>query len=732
VSLETYGSYQLIKRLATGGMAQIYLARQTGLEGFEKLLVVKRILPHLGENEEFVRMFLDEARIAARLNHPNIVQIFNLGQQDNSFFIAMEYIHGEDVRRVWKRADAMQREFPIPLVCRVVMDACAGLDYAHKKADQNGKPLNIVHRDISPQNILVTFDGGVKVVDFGIAKAADQATVTRSGVLKGKYSYMSPEQASGQKLDCRSDIFALGVVLYELLTGTRLFKRTSDLQTLKAVTDCNVIPPSQVNPRVPADLDPVVMKALAKRVDDRYQESVQLQLALEDWLVKNQRPSSSAHLAAFMQEIYAERLDREAKEGRVVVEEVESLSPKSAEGSPNSPASSKESAGIRSKAPARSSGQHKVAEAQTESTTADRPPGRAIPSRSDGARTIETPRHPSGVRPTLAQTPRAMDSRRSFPMQTGELSMSMSVTETMHTRRGVPRWMWAVIAVLLIGGLGMFAAPYLRVASRTPPSPTLVSRPMPAEPPVAAKVQLFSEPSGAQVSLAGEAIDARTPCVLPSRPAGRYAIALRLEGFKAYQTQIDIPATGELRLPIVRLEREPAPVTPPAPEQTVSAPEHHASAPKKIAFTVKSEPPGATVFVDGQQIGTAPATVTLESRHTAAVRVELAGFRATERRVRVRQSDQEELIRLESASAPPSHATGTGNVTFVLPLGQWANVSCNNVDFGQTPFPPKDLSAGTYKCKFSNPDMGTKTRTVEVHPGDKQVVKVDFAPNPTP
>jgi eukaryotic-like serine/threonine-protein kinase len=197
VTVENYGSYQLIKRLAAGGMAQIYLARQKGPEGFEKLLVVKRILPHLAENEEFVRMFLDEARIAARLNHPNIVQIYNLGAQGDSYFIAMEYIHGEDVRRVWKRADRLGMPMPSPLVCRVIIDACSGLDYAHKRVDQTGRPLGIVHRDVSPQNILATFEGGVKVVDFGIAKAADQATVTRSGVLKGKYSYMSPEQASG-------------------------------------------------------------------------------------------------------------------------------------------------------------------------------------------------------------------------------------------------------------------------------------------------------------------------------------------------------------------------------------------------------------------------------------------------------------------------------------------------------------------------------------------------------
>jgi serine/threonine protein kinase len=333
VSIETFGKYQLLKRLAMGGMAQIYLARQRGPEGFEKLLVVKRILPHLAENDEFVRMFLDEARIAARLDHPNIVQIYDLGSQDDSFFIAMEYIHGEDLRRVWKRAERSGQLIPVPLVCRIMIEACAGLDHAHKKADGSGKPLNIVHRDISPQNILLTFEGRVKVVDFGIAKAADQATVTRSGVLKGKYSYMSPEQAAGQKVDCRSDIFALGVVLYELLTGARLFKRTTDMATLQAVAQCDILPPSRLNPRVPEDLDPIVMKALAREPGDRYADALQLQLALEDWLVAHQLPSSTAHVAAFMQDLYAARLAEEARLGDVLVEEAEALSPPAARAS---------------------------------------------------------------------------------------------------------------------------------------------------------------------------------------------------------------------------------------------------------------------------------------------------------------------------------------------------------------------------------------------------------------
>ncbi|MCP3161587.1 protein kinase domain-containing protein [Myxococcus qinghaiensis] len=351
MTIETYGRYQLLKRLAMGGMAQLYLARQPGPEGFEKLVVVKRILPHLAENDDFVKMFLDEARIAARLNHANVVQIFDLGAQDDSFFIAMEYIHGEDMRRVWKQSEAVGQPIPVPLVCRILIEACSGLDYAHKRTDPTtGKPLDIVHRDVSPQNILVTFEGGVKVVDFGIAKAADQATVTRSGVLKGKYSYMSPEQAAGQRVDRRSDIFALGVVLYELLTSTRLFKRPSDIQTLAAVAECKVVPPSQASPRVPQDLDAIVLKALSKDPADRYQEAAHLQLALEDWLTERRLPSSTAHVGAYMKEIYAERLASEARSGELLTEDSDPAS-----GSGRQDPSSRRS-GLRPALPPRSTG----------------------------------------------------------------------------------------------------------------------------------------------------------------------------------------------------------------------------------------------------------------------------------------------------------------------------------------------------------------------------------------
>ncbi|RKH62214.1 protein kinase domain-containing protein [Corallococcus aberystwythensis] len=331
MSIETYGSYQLLKRLATGGMAQIYLARRPGSDAPDKLLVLKRILPHLSENDEFVRMFLDEARIAARLAHPNVVQIYDLGAEGDTFFIAMEYIHGVDARRLWKRSETAGLPLPVPLVCRILLEACAGLDYAHKKTDATGRPLDIVHRDVSPQNILVTFDGGVKVVDFGIAKAADQATVTRSGVLKGKYSYMSPEQASGQRVDRRSDVFALGVVLHELLTGGRLFKRPSDMLTLSAVAECHVPVPSVVAPRVPVELDAIVLKALAKDPDARYQHAQELQRALEGWLASQPQPfGTTADLAAYMRQLYADRLTEEARSGEVqVTDEEAGVSPPS-------------------------------------------------------------------------------------------------------------------------------------------------------------------------------------------------------------------------------------------------------------------------------------------------------------------------------------------------------------------------------------------------------------------
>lgn len=306
-----FGKYELLRKIASGGMGQVFLAREHGT-GFERLVVLKLILPHLAEDEEFLDMFLEEARLVARLSHPNLITILDLTEIEGRHCLAMEYVQGEDVRRLERFARKQERPLPVGLVVRIIADAAAGLSYAHGARDGHGQPLKLVHRDVSPQNVLVGFDGGVKVIDFGVAKAATSGQQTATGVLKGKYPYMSPEQANGLAVDGRSDQFALGVVMWELLTGKRLFKGDTDLMTLRLVRDCQVPPPSQLNPKLPPGLDEVVLKALAPSPEARYPDCAAFRLALEDWSLNLRLPSSSAHLAAYLRELYAERIATES------------------------------------------------------------------------------------------------------------------------------------------------------------------------------------------------------------------------------------------------------------------------------------------------------------------------------------------------------------------------------------------------------------------------------------
>jgi len=230
-----FGKYYLLERINVGGMAEVFKAKTFGVEGFERLLAVKRILPNIAEDEEFITMFIDEAKIAVQLQHANIAQIFDLGKVDDSYFIALEYVNGRDLRSIFDRMRSRGEALPIALACHVMMQVCEGLDYAHNKRDGQGRELHLIHRDISPQNVLIGYDGEVKLIDFGIAKAAGKASTTQAGILKGKFGYMSPEQVRGLPIDKRSDIFAVGIVLYELLTGERLFVGETDFSTLEKV-----------------------------------------------------------------------------------------------------------------------------------------------------------------------------------------------------------------------------------------------------------------------------------------------------------------------------------------------------------------------------------------------------------------------------------------------------------------------------------------------------------------
>ncbi len=296
---DRYGPYQLLDRVAVGGMAEVFKARYEGVEGFEKIVAVKRILPHLSDNPEFVEMFVQEAKMVAGLSHANIVQIHDLGRIDSSYFIAMEFVHGRDLRSILRQSREKGMKLPLDLSVLIVREVCAALDYAHRKRDERGRPMRIVHRDVSPQNILISFEGDVKLADFGIAKAATKASSTEGGALRGKLMYMSPEQAWGQPMDGRSDIFSLGLVLYEMVTDVRPFVATSEMSILEMVRACQIRPPREANPRIPETLDRAILDALARDVEYRYQDAGEMGRAL-DRVFPDRHLPMSADLARFL------------------------------------------------------------------------------------------------------------------------------------------------------------------------------------------------------------------------------------------------------------------------------------------------------------------------------------------------------------------------------------------------------------------------------------------------
>lgn len=308
-----FGKYLLLERLNVGGMAEVFIAKAFGVEGFERILAIKKILPTMAEDEEFIKMFIDEARISVQLNHANVVHIHELGKYQEAFYIAMEYVAGRDVRTLLERYRRRKEIMPTAQAVFIASKMCEGLDYAHRKKDARGQELSIIHRDVSPQNILVSYEGEVKIIDFGIAKAANRSQQTQAGILKGKFGYMSPEQVRGMATDRRSDIFALGIILYEMLTGEKLFVGESDYSTLEHVRNAEVPLPRQFNPDIPGGLERVLLKALAREPEDRYQWASDLQEDLMRFLLAGDQIYSSKHLAGFMKEAFAEELLREAE-----------------------------------------------------------------------------------------------------------------------------------------------------------------------------------------------------------------------------------------------------------------------------------------------------------------------------------------------------------------------------------------------------------------------------------
>ncbi len=310
---EIFGEYKILKKIATGGMAEVFLARRTGLKGFEKLLAIKRILPQFSENEEFISMFIDEAKLAAQLNQRNIVQIYDFGNQQGAYYIAMEYVSGKDVRSIVKRSIEKQKRMPIGQCAYIITEAAKGLEYAHNFKDHSGTSLQLIHRDISPQNILVSYEGEVSLADFGIAKAASKSTETRAGVLKGKILYMSPEQAWGKPIDKRSDLYSLGVVLYELITYRKIFDADSEFSMLEKVRNAQVEFPPEIFEKVPRPIFQILKKALGKDPGERYQSAHEMHVDLENYLHTTRETASERTLAGYLKNLFQEEIEEEKK-----------------------------------------------------------------------------------------------------------------------------------------------------------------------------------------------------------------------------------------------------------------------------------------------------------------------------------------------------------------------------------------------------------------------------------
>ncbi len=504
-----FGKYLLLRKIASGGMGQVFLALERGT-GFERLVVLKLILPHLAEDEEFLKMFLEEAGLVTRLAHSNLITILDVAEINGRHCLAMEYVQGDDVRRLDKFARGQNKPLPEGLALRIAAEAAAGLHYAHQARDQQGRPLQLVHRDVSPQNILVGFDGGVKVIDFGVAKAAGSSSTTATGVLKGKYPYMSPEQANGQPADARSDLFSLGVVLWELLTNQRLFKGDTDLMTLRLVRDCQVPPPSQLNPKLPPGIDELVLKALAPTPDKRFPDCGAFRLAIEDFLLQNRMPASNAHLSAWLRELYAERIEREADPNNLdQLAEDADLDSKS-----NSSRSS-----MRSQPP------HFLQQAATlEGTLVVTPPKETQTNHTRHTQTLLPDSVPGATRRRFPLVP-AVAGMGALLVAAGAAVIFLNQQQDARTTT--------------------LTAPQQVVAqARTPtPKSERTDQALPPSQPV--KLTVLSEPAGARVTVDGKQ-HGETPMDLPLAPnAPPVALELKLDGYEPVSRQVsagDAPA----------------------------------------------------------------------------------------------------------------------------------------------------------------------------------------------
>jgi serine/threonine-protein kinase len=720
-------------------MAEIWLARQRGLAGFNRFVVIKKILSHLSEQETFVKMFLDEARTSAQLNHPNVVQIYDLGRESDSYYIAMEFIAGENLAAIAWRGMKRGRPLSPQFAARIIADTCKALHYAHHLRGSDGKSLEIVHRDISPQNILVTYEGEIKVVDFGIAKATTKSEHTKTGMLKGKFSYMSPEQCLGTPVDMRSDVFALGILLYELCTGKRLFKHESELMILEMITKRSVVPPSQVAPGISPRLESVIMTALEKPVENRFQNGQDMQIALEDYLREEERSSTNADIALYMRALFDDKIE----EKRQLREAASREDFDSAFGDEEATEQQMSSRGTANKRRI----VHGLPPSQVKVSPAGSMPGQMMPGMSQRTGNMMQP----GMGQMSGQVPMPMQSNVAYPpgynTQGAQMSYPGAVSYNNSLTGGVAIEGSSWIARLVIAGalvviLVASAILYQQLVRGDPP-PVPAQNPVMLVPPKTGKLLLDSMPTGAVIYLDGRPMqldngeNAKTPSDLTSLQYGTtYKIRLVKEGHDTFDQDVHMDETTDGKTIRPSLKARPgrlvADVTGPnardvrvffSNEDVGLGPQitQEMKAHDNVVITAKL--PGHTCTADPQRVRVLP-----DQTVRSTIRCE-----AGEARTVVRQPQRRTEGRVNTVAASPAETKRKEEAALEGPAGckqnpslphgyvtintkPYADIYIGQRKVGEAPLPKYKLPAGCVEIRAVTKDGKSKTERVNIEP----------------
>ena len=589
--------YRYSRRIASGGMAEVLLARQQGMGGFEKLVVIKRILPQLKNDGTFVDMFLNEARLAASLRHPNIIEIYDVIRDANEFAIVMEYLSGETVRFILSECRRNRIPIPINIACRLVASAAAGLAHAHEALGPDDQPVGIVHRDVSPNNIIVTYDGTTKLLDFGIARANVNNIYTQPGVIKGKYSYCSPEQVQRKSLDARSDIFSLGIVLYELLTRRKLFGGKDPGEILKAVMERRIPPASQLNSDVPPELDQVALTALDRNLASRTQRAAQIRDDLEGIIQHYRMPASPSHVARWLDTTFPNKKRQRQQLERDVVSEGGGAS---------------------------MTGIHRLPTAGLGGSAVRDPAAQWSHASSVGVGSL------SGSQPqTLASVGAPVEQR---PMARLMLLSSLIT----------------VIFVALLAVAFWFGRQTLPEAAQAPVTVGSSASPVESDLPDSVALHLHVVPRGAKVSVDGEELSNlidEDGVLIPAAPNVEVELQVTKPGYRTHELQLRSPKRGTKNVYVTLYKEsvpepvEEAPEPSPPPEQRASRTRirrrvQTPRAPRTATLLVDYSPRDATLYVDGERIrGRSPARVEDLEQGRYTVRLVRDGYRSVERSV---------------------------------------------------------------------------------------------------